>query len=317
MIGSVYICAAPRSGSTLLDLLLGAHPQMVAVGELNHLPKNIALGTVCSCGQTVRECPFWMPIVDRIGAELGRDLWSDPYALDLGFVRAAVQVDRRRQTRGYLLRRMASVARVEVAHRLNMDLARSPWLAGFRQTIGHLIHLHRVIREVSGARVVVDANKGFRHSVSHYRMRPDDTRLIVLSRDGRGVMASYMRSGRSREDALRQWEKYYERALPWIERHVDRAHVLHLRYEDVVSDPQAAIGRVVEFLGLDPVGEPSGQVPRQTHILNGNKMRLAPLSEIKLDERWRTELSVDDQAYFLSHGVKMSARLGHELTPGL
>lgn len=51
----LYICSAGRSGSTLINLVLGSHSQCMSLGEIEHLPKNIALNTPCSCGAAARE----------------------------------------------------------------------------------------------------------------------------------------------------------------------------------------------------------------------------------------------------------------------
>jgi hypothetical protein len=314
MINSVYICSAARSGSTILDMLLGTHPDVIPVGELNQLPKNIALNSVCSCGSAIRECEFWSPIVNRVGAEMGRDLWQDPYALDLGMIQAGVEIDRRRQTRAYLARRTVARGWVELCQRAGVDFKTSPLVGHFRKSVENIVHLHALIRDQSGKQVVVDSNKDFRQSVMHYVMAPQTTRLILLSRDGRGVMASYMRTGRTREEALRHWQKYYERSLPWLESRVRPEHIIRVHYETLVADPEAEIGRVVGLLGLPPVTGVAAKVSHKSHIVNGNKMFLKPITGIAADERWATELSAGDQAYFAEHGLALSLRLGHALS---
>ncbi len=61
----VYIASLPRSGSTLLSLLLGAHPKMVAIGEVSQFFRTDPIGqerleTIpCSCGAHRRDCVFW------------------------------------------------------------------------------------------------------------------------------------------------------------------------------------------------------------------------------------------------------------------
>ena len=87
----VFICAAGHSGSTLLDLLLGAHPQGFSLGEITQLPKNISLDSVCSCNEKLSECAFWHPVVTEFGRSIDTDLWHDPYRLNLGFIKAAVK----------------------------------------------------------------------------------------------------------------------------------------------------------------------------------------------------------------------------------
>ena len=55
----LYILAASHSGSTLLAMLLGNHPEICTVGEMKHT----SIGDVdryrCSCGALIRACGFW------------------------------------------------------------------------------------------------------------------------------------------------------------------------------------------------------------------------------------------------------------------
>lgn len=316
MIESVYICSAARSGSTILDLMLGTHPAVLPVGELNQLPKNIALRSTCSCGRAIHDCAFWVPIVDELGRRLGTDLWREPYALDLGMIQAGVEIDRRRQTRSYLARRALQRAWVEVCHRAGLDLARSAMVARFRAPVQNLVALHALLRERSGARVVVDSNKDFRQSVLHYQLEPERTRLILLVRDGRGVMASYMRSGRGREQAIKHWMRYYERVLPWLQRHVAPEHLIRVRYEALVADPDAEIGRILACIGLEPVQGVAASVEHPRHIVNGNRMFLQRIAGIRADERWRAELGPADLECFESRTSVLRRRLDAVLGGG-
>src|SRR5438552_1889794 len=54
-----YVLAASHSGSTLLAMLLGSHPEVCTVGEL----KATSLGDPdtyrCSCGALIRDCEVW------------------------------------------------------------------------------------------------------------------------------------------------------------------------------------------------------------------------------------------------------------------
>jgi Sulfotransferase family len=63
----VYIVGLGRSGTTLLDLLLGCHPSLVGLGEVFHftMPNSRRLSQsseiMCSCGQSMDQCLFWGP----------------------------------------------------------------------------------------------------------------------------------------------------------------------------------------------------------------------------------------------------------------
>ena len=67
----VYIAGLPRVGSTLLDQILGCHPRFVGLGELyealrpdwRHLEAD---HWVCSCGLSIRKCPYWSRLASTI-----------------------------------------------------------------------------------------------------------------------------------------------------------------------------------------------------------------------------------------------------------
>lgn len=67
----LYIAGYGRSGSTLLERLLSQENSVVGGGELYFL-EQFLLGDleqnelICACEQTVRNCPFWSPVVRGI-----------------------------------------------------------------------------------------------------------------------------------------------------------------------------------------------------------------------------------------------------------
>src|SRR5689334_5532357 len=57
-----YILGASHSGSTLLAMLLGAHPEACTVGQLGADTLDDPVRYRCSCGQPIRECGFWKDV---------------------------------------------------------------------------------------------------------------------------------------------------------------------------------------------------------------------------------------------------------------
>ena len=63
----IYIAGTSHSGSTLLDLMLNAHPEIISVGELVNLARHLEYKkphkkryTSCSCGApSLWQCDFW------------------------------------------------------------------------------------------------------------------------------------------------------------------------------------------------------------------------------------------------------------------
>jgi hypothetical protein len=71
----VFIASLGHSGSTLLDLMLGGHPQFIGLGEIANViaPSERADGRsanpFCSCGETSDRCPFWSVVTERLANE--------------------------------------------------------------------------------------------------------------------------------------------------------------------------------------------------------------------------------------------------------
>lgn len=69
----VYIAGCTHSGSTLLNMVLGAHPDMITVGSLKKINRMLAGETRCACGVTsLYDCEFWGR-VDRALRDQGID----------------------------------------------------------------------------------------------------------------------------------------------------------------------------------------------------------------------------------------------------
>ena len=74
----VLIGSSSHSGSTLLDLMLGAHSNVSSAGEMNRLSL-FAEERLCTCGAPVARCAYWNRVLGRLAAGLGGASlhWSD------------------------------------------------------------------------------------------------------------------------------------------------------------------------------------------------------------------------------------------------
>lgn len=65
----IFIGGAGRSGSTLLDLILGNVSSAVSVGEVKHFFEYYggANHLRCGCGEPLQRCPFWQEVVHHAG----------------------------------------------------------------------------------------------------------------------------------------------------------------------------------------------------------------------------------------------------------
>jgi hypothetical protein len=317
-----YILAASHSGTTLLAMLLGAHPEIATVGEL----KLTALGDPtryrCSCRRLIRDCPFWR----GVGEDFARE------GLEFDLARAGTDWA---STAPSLARRwLAPLHRGPLAEALRDGLlALTP---GWRSHAAMVAVRNRVLaRSVLarlGKHVLVDSSKIGLRLKFLLRDPSYDIRVIRLVRDGRAVAASYVYpaeladarapewrgggSGGSREAerlsmraAAREWRRSQEEAQAIIAR-LPEGRVLELRYEALCLDPAATLERVHRFLGVAPRREVPAFRAVEHHVV-GNGMRLDDIGEIRLDERWREYLTAADLAIFEKEAGGLNRRLGY------
>ena len=145
-----------RSGSTLLDQLLGAHSQIRSVGEVHHLAAyaledrsryNPVHQLVCSCGQSVSRCPFW----SRVESRLRRPLAS---------LALRPQLFRRRRTPEWSLGRILNYPRrFLVRHPLLYRSRIIAKLLSGPRVAADSFALFDAIFDTSGEKYIVDSSK--------------------------------------------------------------------------------------------------------------------------------------------------------------
>lgn len=293
-----YIASPSYSGSTLLTLLLHAHPEIATVGELKWGEIDLEI-YACSCGALLRACPFWRQVSDEMAKrELPFNLQRPPTDFRLREDPVSDRIAR---------------ARVRGAAFEQIRSGLIATLPGPRRTWPRVAAVNRALIEIilslENGRVFVDASKD-PVRLKHLLDTGDyDVRIIQLVRDGRGVVNSAIKNeGVTAEHAAREWERTHEQ----IERLGARFgpdRLLSVRYEDLCRDIKGTLRSIHTFLGLSDTGQPP-TTPRQHHVL-GNRMRLQPIREIRVDEKWRAMLPDAALADFQSIGGKRNDRFGY------
>jgi len=311
---AVFICAANHSGSTLLDLLIGSHPDALSLGEITHLPKNLALNTRCSCGAPIRECPLWATVVDELAARPAFSrIHRDPYVLDLGFFEASTVIDASHQTalRGLERRALYAAAYAHWAWR-------TPLLAPFARPLVRRARnkwlLFDVVARLESRPLLVDSSKHYLEAAALYLAAPHRTKIVFLVRDGRAVFYSGLKRGRARRAALDAWRNTYARAEPVFRRVASNDALLHVRYEDLAADPAWELQRICRFIDVRFDDRMLDFRARPHHVANGNDMRFKDGATIRIDEAWKQALSRSDLAYFEKHAGALNRRLGYDST---
>lgn len=303
-------------------MLLNAHPEVCTVGEL----KITSLGDVeryrCSCGKRILECTFWNSITNEMAARGFNFNISNP------------GTDIRSGASPYILRLLKPLYRRPIFEKFrDIALQLSPiWREQYPRIQRANTALIESILSLSNKKLVVDSSKiGIRLK---YLMRNPtlDIKVIRLIRDGRAVSLTYMdpanfadaqnrelrdgglggdRSAErlSMEQAAREWRRSNEEAETLL-RGVDRKRWVGIHYEELCRQPEDTLKKIFEFLEVstDPINLNFRSVE---HHIVGNGMRLDDSSQIKVDDRWRSQLTKSQIAVFTHLAGKMNKALGY------
>lgn len=143
------------------------------------------------------------------------------------------------------------------------------------------------VADQAGASVVLDSSKDYAR-LARFLASGLPVEVIHLLRHPCGVVCSNLRKGGRLGRECRMYVREHlsaARALRGV-RHVE------VRYEDVAREPQRELRRLLEWLDLDPgAASLDGWKTARRHNFGGNRMRFDSSDEIRLDEKWRAELT--------------------------
>jgi hypothetical protein len=285
----LYIGGLGRSGSTLLDLMLGEVPGLFPVGELRFVwERGVIANELCGCGTPFRECPFWTAVgIDAFG---GWDAIDPNEVVDLERT-----VDRHRFL-PYILVPFVSSTFERRLHRYT----------------GILAGLYRAIERVSGAGVVVDSTKDPPYAFLLRRVPGLDIRLVHLVRDSRGVAYSWtkrIKKPEARVDTYMHTYRPVHIAARWLLYNL-LFHILGrlgvprlaVRYEDFVREPRKRLADILAHVGTDADEDvfsflAGDQVDLDVHhTVAGNPLRFRRGELVlRVDDEWRTQLGRTDK----------------------
>ncbi len=311
----IFIASASRSGSTLLDLLLGSHPLGVSTGEVRRLQgfllqdrrllslRDEDYPLICSCGKPIGQCSFWMEVEKTFGASLGETVFK---------------------TRQKRIWRSLLMAFYLAWGPAGVRLLARAWAPLRQETeIGlNCIRLHKAICSVSGASFVVDSSKSIYHYVLLHLAAPELVRLMVLLRDGRAVAYSMVRGSRAKHwkqggmppflQAAKQWSTT-TRGILLLSRRTPSSHRMLVKYEDLCRDPAKILEEVAKRWGFPPWEHGFQETRGQTHIIGGSpSIRFeGSASSIELDESWKQALSPGELEAFERVAGRLNRKLGY------
>jgi sulfotransferase family protein len=312
------IAGQGRSGSTLLERVLGELPGVCALGEAAHVWQDqLHERERCGCGTWFAHCEFWRAVGDRAFGG-----WHN--------------VDRRR-----IVGLWSTVAPTRRLPRLV-----SPGgdrLTRIREFADYHTRIYAAAAEVSGARVVIDSTK---YPALAYCMRWAanlDLRVIHLVRDPRGVAYSWTKQvSRPETDGATVVPRYRpaRSALRWNAQNAaidvlarlgrERPHatprkvpVIRIRYEDFVAAPRQTLRSLAAFADLEVAPHELSYLADDhvelgtIHSASGNPMRFTTgRTPLRRDDAWRTGLPPNQRRLVSAICAPALAAYGYPIRSG-
>jgi len=271
----IYISGYGRSGSTLLDIILGSHPSIMGTGELANLFElYYNAGSYCSCGKTYNECEVWSEIINKAYPNCSKEQIKS-------------NRDVQRKIEKWINMPFFRILRSKVKTEQQYCRVMKP--------------LFNAIYDVGKIKCIVDSSKSAYdfswRALYLSKLCGINIRLIHLIRDGRAVISSRIKgSNKKLRDRLNNNDPLaaYKGLIGWISANsftiinrilIPRNSYLLIRYEDFIEDPQKELVKLGKFLQLDfndtIKAIKNGRAFDVHHLVEGN--RLARQNKVKLN----------------------------------
>jgi hypothetical protein len=265
----IMLVGEGHSGSTLLDLIMDSHSQVVGVGELSHYSKHLNSGGLCSCGKQIKDCEFWQNVFRGVGAS----------RLPLIY----------RKKLDFLYNKNEYFYYTDFEKKLDTE-----------EYVRITEQVYKNILKFSGKEIVFDSSKSCDRAEAIIKFNKNlDIILLHLVRDGRGVAYSNIKLGRQGFDFMRKWmmANLKTELVKSRNRNIKNIFVL---YEDFVKNPEKVLKYILNQLDLSFENKmlSFGNVIHHQPGGNFNLRINAETDEIKLDEKWRSKMSTKDKIVF-------------------
>ncbi|MDH4116426.1 MAG: sulfotransferase [Acidimicrobiia bacterium] len=275
------IVGSDRSGSTVLDNILGGIPGAFSGGEIRYLwERGIVERRLCGCGEPVAACPVWSRVLSSV-PEPSRD---------------AVTV-------------LADLEYLRTRHAFSdtVPVFGSRYRAKVGEIAAKIAPVYHALAAETGAEVIVDSSKRPTWARLLSAMPDVDVSVVHLIRDPRAVSHSRKRFKRqldsSDEISMRQHPPVVS-ATFWTVWNLAANRLagdgyLRVRYEDLMADPVGSVDRIRALAGLDqphPTLTSTSVELQPSHTVSGNPARFST-GEVALrsDDAWRRDQNGGDR----------------------
>jgi len=303
----LFIMGWGRSGSTILDTLLGELDGFFSTGELHNLwRRGLMAGHTCGCGLAVTECEVWSAVL------------SVAHRTSSGESIGPAQVVKW-QREAARTKHTPRLLRVAPGH-----LQSWPALGSYTELLGRV---YSELGRATGARVLIDSSKRPAHGAVLRLVPGIDPYVVHLVRDPRAVAYS-RRRGKSGLDRDLRPTGALESTSGWVVRNLASEAVsrrygpgrsLLVRYEEFVGQPLAtirSIARLVDERADAPSFNDHSSTLGLNHTVAGNPSRfIRGTITLKEDDAWIAHQSRADRLEATALALPLLHRYGYSMRP--
>ncbi len=301
----IYVAGRGRSGSTLIDNVLGQMPGFFSGGEIALGGRRLAESGLCGCGRPICACPIWKAALTRAFGDMERATHE-------------------------MLTFFAVGRQVGDWPALMAGRAGSSFRRRYHDTIERMNSLYPAIAAVTGCQVIVDSSKFPPYGLALGLAATVELYVLHVVRDPRAVAYSWLRQRPAERSAAEPLHRRQFRpsmsAWRWLlanglsERSFgamgDRYRVV--RYEDFVTAPHATLSGLLAWVGegsAPPSSLADGRLDLEpTHAISGNPSRFNTGSvALRLDDEWKRRMRWIDKAVVSALTWPLRGRYGYGL----
>jgi hypothetical protein len=286
----IYIASTGRSGSTILDNLLGACPEILTTGEIQIWPHEIRQGGYqkCGCGQSIPDCPFWTKMLQKINP--------------LEQLQPQINFFREKHTAGKTLRWQYLPEFITKSDRGNSQLIETYG----KNNYDVYQSLLETSEELTGTRPkwIVDASKDPYRLLWLIKSEMFDIKVLHIIKDPRAFVYSMIRGFLARPEEyshLKLTQLTIAKSLSWnvqnylisklSQHHLLPQDYLLIPYEKFASQPKEMMAQIMTMLDCNFEAQSLVNFREQEiHTIAGNLLVRSSNKPIQLDQKWKALL---------------------------
>jgi hypothetical protein len=310
----IYIASLVRSGSTLLDHLIGSD-DIINVGELWRLNRDFNMHSeaasrwahhVCRCEKPLDACPFWTKV---------RDCYEQRKGVSISEAKTSVETGVTSPIADTLINLLTFVLPNRFKRKV-IDFFY--YNAKDKLILDNYFGILDCVCDVTGKKVVIDSSKRSNQLYGLINARNPDYYLKAIHLV-RGVQAfCFSTKTRNREQGRNVgivWP-----ILVWIKENIKIMNLRSffqdddffvIRYEDLCANPERVMRKLCDKFHLTFDANMLDPSEEGKHNIGGSPHRFTSTTKIKLDERWKFSMKYSEKFLCGLLGGLLNRKLGY------